>query len=433
MRRRNFSNFEEEIKDIVQNAINTRNFNQLNRDIENMIGRTISDVKNTLNANRDRIRFDQSPYKNNYSDNRRYDEQNTTAYNHDIPRHARTHASTINTGVTAYPTNPIGKVSGILFTVFGWIFLSISSISILVLTLMGFIMHNLSLFGSIALAILPFLLVSIIFTIKGSITRARLNRFYRYISFFKNRGYYSLDDLSIQTAQNKKFIAKDLQKMIKLGMFPEGHLDEQATCMILNQQSYEQYLQLKKNSTMQQTQTKSESTSTTNPETVAPKAPSNSTDKEYQAFIEHGRFCIKQIRDANDAIPGEEISMKLDKLEMIVDKIFTHVAQHPSQLSEINKFMDYYLPTTLKLVTAYKEFDLQPVQGENISSAKKEIEATLDTINHAFETLLDSLFEDAAMDISTDISVLETLLAQEGLTPNNFKTNESTGGNDHGE
>jgi 5-bromo-4-chloroindolyl phosphate hydrolysis protein len=97
------------------------------------------------------------------------------------------------------------------------------------------------------------------------------------------------------------------------------------------------------------------------------------------------------------------------------------VEEHPEQLSEIEKFMEYYLPTTLKLVTAYKEFDLQPVQGENIRSAKIEIEATLNTINHAFEILLDSLFEDVAMDITTDISVLETILAQEGLTPNKFK------------
>ena len=71
---------------------------------------------------------------------------------------------------------------------------------------------------------------------------------------------------------------------------------------------------------------------------------------------------------------------------------------------------------SLKLVGAYRDFDAQPVQGENIISAKKEIEDTLDTINLAFENLLDGLFEDVAMDISTDISVLETMLAQEGLT-----------------
>ena len=76
----------------------------------------------------------------------------------------------------------------------------------------------------------------------------------------------------------------------------------------------------------------------------------------------------------------------------------------------------------MKLVGAYKEFDYQPVQGQNISSAKKEIEETLDTINQAFENLLDSLFEDMAMDISTDISVLQTMFAQERITENNIRS-----------
>ena len=84
--------------------------------------------------------------------------------------------------------------------------------------------------------------------------------------------------------------------------------------------------------------------------------------------------------------------------------------------------MSYYLPTTLKLLQAYQEFDAQPIQGENIKSAKTEISDTLDTITVAFKNLLDSLFEHEAMDISTDISALETMLAQEGLTEDGMKT-----------
>ena len=83
--------------------------------------------------------------------------------------------------------------------------------------------------------------------------------------------------------------------------------------------------------------------------------------------------------------------------------------------------MQYYLPTTLKLLKAYREFDGQPVQGENIISSKKEIEKTLDTLNVAFEKLLDDLFQETAWDVSTDISVLHTMLAQEGLTEDGLK------------
>ena len=106
---------------------------------------------------------------------------------------------------------------------------------------------------------------------------------------------------------------------------------------------------------------------------------------------------------------------------MLIQKIFDRVKEDPDSLEDIQKLMDYYLPTTVKLLEAYQQLDNQPVQGENIRSSKLEIEKTLDTLNIAFEKLLDSLFEDVAWDVSSDISVLHTMLAQEGLTGNDFK------------
>ena len=143
-------------------------------------------------------------------------------------------------------------------------------------------------------------------------------------------------------------------------------------------------------------------------------------DEELAKAIATGKEYIQQIRKANDDIPGEEISRKLDRLETIISKIFVCVEQHPEKLAEIRKFMEYYLPITSKLVNAYKEFDSQPIQGENIRNSKKEIEATLDTIDLAFEKLLDSLYEDEAMEVASDISVLNALFAQEGLTKKDF-------------
>ena len=86
-----------------------------------------------------------------------------------------------------------------------------------------------------------------------------------------------------------------------------------------------------------------------------------------------------------------------------------------------DEMMDYYLPMTVKLLDAYEDMDGQPVQGENITASKKEIEETIDTLNIAFEKLLDSIFRDTAWDVSTDISVLHTVLAQEGLTEDDFE------------
>ena len=143
--------------------------------------------------------------------------------------------------------------------------------------------------------------------------------------------------------------------------------------------------------------------------------------EELRCTIEMVKKYIEQIENANDAIPGEEISTKLYRLQNIVSQIINYVEKNPKKLPEVNKFTNHYLPITLKLVNSYKELNDQPVQGDNIKNAKNEIEKSIDIINIAFEKLLDDLFEEIALDISTDISVLETLFTQEGLTKKDFE------------
>ena len=117
-----------------------------------------------------------------------------------------------------------------------------------------------------------------------------------------------------------------------------------------------------------------------------------------------------------DDIPGEEVSAKIYHMELILERIFARAKTHPEVIPDLKKLMDYYLPMTVKLLNAYADMDAQPIQGANIESAKREIEGTLDTLSRAFEKLLDELFQDTALDVSSDITVLQTLLAQEGLT-----------------
>ena len=116
----------------------------------------------------------------------------------------------------------------------------------------------------------------------------------------------------------------------------------------------------------------------------------------------------------------KEISEKITRMETIIAKIFDRAKSHPEIVPDLKKLMDYYLPMTVKLLNAYADMDAQPIQGETIMNSKKEIEASLDTLNVAFENLLDGLFKDTAWDVSTDISVLHTMLAQEGLTGKDF-------------
>ena len=111
--------------------------------------------------------------------------------------------------------------------------------------------------------------------------------------------------------------------------------------------------------------------------------------------------------------------------ENLLKEIFDRVQEHPEQMHRMHKLMDYYLPTMLKLVEQYAEFDEISSPGDDILDAKKEIEKTLDMINQAFVTLLNNLFRDAAFDASADAQVLQTMLAREGLTESDFVREKS--------
>ncbi len=125
---------------------------------------------------------------------------------------------------------------------------------------------------------------------------------------------------------------------------------------------------------------------------------------------------LDELRAVNDAIPDEEMSDKIDRLEAVSAKIFEQAKTDPDKLPRMRKFMDYYLPTSLKLLQTYAELDAQGVEGANISESKRRIEETMDTLVHAFETQLDQLFQEDALDVSADIDVMENMLRADGLT-----------------
>ena len=133
-------------------------------------------------------------------------------------------------------------------------------------------------------------------------------------------------------------------------------------------------------------------------------------------ILDEGQRYLRNLKDLNNRIPDEDpFSDKLYRQEHIVSKIFAQLEKQPEKAPALRKFMDYYLPTTEKLLHAYVELDQQPDVGDNITNTKKEISEAIDAINDAFENLLDKMFEDIAWDISSDISVMKTMLAQDGL------------------
>lgn len=248
----------------------------------------------------------------------------------------------------------------------------------------------------------------------GGMWRRRAGRFRRYVKTMGERDFHSIEELAQIVQKKEKFVIKDLKKMIKRGWFKEGHLDEQETCFMLTNESYQLYLDAQE----QLKHRKEEEERLAREQELMEQDP---VQKQLKMTVDEGNEYIRRIREINDAISGEDISGKLYRLEKVCARIFKHIGENPEKLPDIRKFMSYYLPTTLKLVERYREFSGQPVQGENITAAKKDIEEMLEAINGAFEKMFDKLFEEDALDVSTDISVLSAMLAQEGLLEDELK------------
>ncbi len=124
---------------------------------------------------------------------------------------------------------------------------------------------------------------------------------------------------------------------------------------------------------------------------------------------------LAQIRQINQAIPDPVLSRKIDRIEEITGHILDYQKRHPEKASELHRFLNYYLPTTLKILNAYAELDSQGVEGANINATKERIENMMDLVVEGFEKQLDKLFEGDMMDISSDISVMEKMLSRDGL------------------
>ena len=380
-----WDNWGRSIQELIDKAVNSQDYQELSRNI----GRTI-DKAFSASSQAVRRAANSAPKNSPHQ------------YNYTTPK------VTVEPKKETLPAlygNPNGETTkGILQTVFGGL-LAVTALGLVipfgVLSIVGsagFLVGVLA--GGAALAGGTALLCS------GIGTLAKVSRFKVYLKTLGTKTSVTLERLSRSVGKNERFVRKELQKMIKQGLFLEGHLDNEQKNLITSDETFREFersrLELEQRKRSQAVQ--------------AVKSP----DPKIQEVLDKGNAYVKEIRRCNDEIPGEEISAKIDRMEAIVRKIFERAEAHPEVIPDMKKLMDYYLPMTVKLLNAYADMDRQPVQGETIRKSKQEIDATLDTLNAAFEKLLDDLFQDAAIDVSSDISVLNTLLAQEGLTGSDF-------------
>ena len=380
----------EDLVEAVNDAVRRNDFSGLSSSIK----KTVKDVSETIqrdvrdyNAQSQREDIRRRNYRNTsgqggphpYDENpyRRYRSTAGQAYGQRMSG-AKSQPQTqrrFRTQKTPFLQKLVSRTSG-SGKIFGGIFGMVIGIPMALSNLAGLIAGGLAsgpLFGLLAGAIIA--AGSAYAFVTGRKDKELVKRYYQYAQAVGDAEYIEIDKLARKTGRTRQEVLADIKDLMNKGLLAEAWLDEQETTLILTEEVYDQYRQIREQSDLLRQQ--------------AEKVQEADADLSEGAreIIKEGREYIRTIHEYNDEIPGVEMSEKLYRLER-----------------------------TVKLLSAYKELDRQTVSGENIVNTKKEIEDALDTINDAFEKLLDSLFQSMAWDVSSDISVMQTMFAQDGLT-----------------
>lgn len=413
-----WEHFGEEIKQTIQDAIDTKDYSRLNQMVSDTVNHAMdcvsAGIKNggwyrdpktgqPLYGNKKNTGSRSGAENQGYRPNQesKMSEMRNYSQNHPVPVTPR------------YLKGTSVKIGGTFLAATGAVF-GLTSVIFLIITLIGSLITAFDVVSGLIIGIFAVAFISFaVMTYVGVDMVRTVGRFRQYVSVLRDREFCDIKEIASATGRDVRKVLKDVKKMITKGWFCQGHLDEKESCLMVSEHAWNQYTALMED----MKQRKAE-------EQAAQKKMQEEYDRlspEVQKIVQAGDEYVRKIKAANDAIPGEVISAKISRMELLVDRIFDRVEQNPDSVNDMRRMMDYYLPTTMKLLEAYEELDAQPVQGENIISSKKEIEDTIDTLNIAFEKLLDSLFQDTAWDVSSDISVLHTMLAQEGLTEDGLK------------
>ena len=257
---------------------------------------------------------------------------------------------------------------------------------------------------------------------RGRKGRDRLKRFEEYRQVIGDREYIAIRELAEKTGYPEETVRKDLLRMKRDGLLPRATFDLHRTTIMLTDRAFKQYQEAERARKVREQQEGADSAAFSADGSQADAGGTADARQNFDAdavesLIRDGNASILRIRRVNDEIPEEDpMSGKLYRLEDICRRIFTQVRRDPSCAGDCRRLMQYYLPTTEKLIRAYAELSRQPDAGENIVGTRNEIMRSMDVINGAFEKLLDQMFQEKAWDIASDINVMKTMMAQDGLT-----------------
>lgn len=218
----------------------------------------------------------------------------------------------------------------------------------------------------------------------------RAGRFRGYLAMIGEKKSVAISALASAAGRPKNKVCADLEDMLDAGLFPSGYLNYGGDRFVLGGGLEDQ------------------------PEPQA--APKQEPAKQTQADRDAENAILDEIRQVNDQVANEKLSAQIDRIGVITAKILEYQKSRPEKAPQLHSFLSYYLPTTLKILRAYGQLESQQIAGENITAAMKRVEGMMDKVVEGFEKQLDKLFQDDAMDIATDVQVLERMLEKDGLS-----------------
>jgi len=253
-------------------------------------------------------------------------------------------------------------------------------------------------------------IAALIGLISGLRRKNLIARLSRYNVLFEPKTVLAISEVSTETGISQKQIVKDMHAAHVKRLHFNLKCDFDENTLIRGDSTWKQYVAAKEQ------RRKKEAEDLENSKKMAdPNLP------PIEAFRIEGTDMLQRIRVANVALPGADISLKLDKLERTTSQIVRHVEQYPEKLPETRKLMSYHLPATLKIVEKYREYENLEFKTGSVIEAQKQIEEMLDTVNVAFKKYLDKLMEFDTLDVTTDIEVLRQLFERDGLTDMKFE------------
>lgn len=355
----------------LKNAIDTLDFTELNRSIEKTVNSTTSMINNKIKQYSTAVK--------SATLNQKYDIRKITK----IEKKIKSQLS----GYRAL--RAIGGIGTAIFLGFDLIYLLLE----------GWQTAKPAIAGS-SFLLIPCLIL-LIFGIAGTHTAKKqssyMKRFHIYISNLSKQDMVPISSLSEAVYGTDASTIADLHDMIADRLFLQGHVDRKKNIFYATDEAFEAG--------------------------TLPDLPHTAVDDEEtpltplaQSMIQEGERTLSRIRHYNDLIKDAVVSQKLDTLEQNIRHILVFIQEHPEDAEDARNMTKHYLPSIERLLETYVELSAYPDPGDNIQKSKRDIENTLDTLNFALSELYDDLFEMTSMEVASDISVLETLLAREGLT-----------------